>query len=503
MTISRRGFVGGAAAGAAAYFAPRRLFASEAGRFVNPLKIPPLLEGTTGPDGKAFELSVAAGRSEFLPGLSTPTLGINGTYLGPTIRCRAGDRVTLRVRNALAEPTALHWHGLHIPARFDGGPHQVVEPGAVWEPSFAIKQKASLCWYHSHLMGRTGEQVLRGLAGLFLIEDDESQSLRLPSEYGVDDIPLVIQDRRFNRDGSFDYLSAMPDVMMGYKGNVILVNGTIDAHLVLRRQRTRLRLLNASNSRIYTLGRDDGVDLLVIGSDGSLLEQPVRQRRVRVGPGERIELLIDAQAERNIRLMSYPDPAAASGMGPGMMMGGMAGNTETFPIIELRAGRLETSELALPERLIRVPSWTEAQAKTIRTFSLDMGMMGMGMGMGRMGRGGMGGMMMGINGRSISVDRIDVRIPLGSIEIWEIVNPTPLTHPFHIHDIQFRVLDREGEPPLPHEHGLKDTLLVNPGSAVRVITEFADFADAKRPYMYHCHNLEHEDAGMMGQFAVV
>jgi blue copper oxidase len=163
--------------------------------------------------------------------------------------------------------------------------------------------------------GAEANRSCGGLAGLFLIEDDESQSLRLPSEYGVDDIPLVIQDRRFNRDGSFDYLSAMSDVMMGYKGNVILVNGTVDPHLVLRRQRTRLRLLNASNSRIYTLGRDDGADLLIIGSDGSLLERPARQRRVRVGPGERIELLVDAQAERDIRLMSYPDPVAASGMG--------------------------------------------------------------------------------------------------------------------------------------------------------------------------------------------
>jgi len=496
---------GATAAAAANFLVQPRLFASETGRFLTPLKVPPLLESTAASEGKTFDLSVAAGNSEFLPGLSTPTLGMNGTFLGPTIRCSAGDRVTLRVKNALAEPTALHWHGLHIPARFDGGPHQVVKPGAVWEPSFEIKQKASLCWYHSHLMGRTGEQVLRGLAGLFLIEDDESQSLRLPSEYGVDDVPLIIQDRRFNRDGSFDYLSSMPDAMMGYKGNVILVNGTAHPHLVLRRQRTRLRILNASNSRIYTLGRDDGVDLLIIASDGSLLERPVRQRRVRVGPGERIELLIDAHAERTIRLMSYPDPVAASGMGLGIMMGGMAGDTETFPIIELRAGRLETSKLALPERLIRVPSWTEAQAKTTRTFSLNMGMMGMGMGMGMgrmIGRGGMAGMM-SINGRSMNMDRIDVQVPLGNIEIWEIVNPTPLTHPFHIHDIQFRVLDREGERPLPHEHGLKDTVLVNPGSAVRVITEFADFADPKRPYMYHCHNLEHEDAGMMGQFLVV
>jgi FtsP/CotA-like multicopper oxidase with cupredoxin domain len=504
MTISRRIFLQSAAASAATVFTGPQLFAS--GRFVNPLKIPPLLEGTAGGEGKTYNLVVAAGRSQFLTEVPTPTLGVNGPYLGPTVRCRAGDRVTLRVKNDLAERTTLHWHGLHIPARHDGGPHQVVAPGQLWEPSFEIKQKASLCWYHSHLMGRTGEQVLRGLAGLFLIEDEESRSLRLPSEYGVDDIPLIIQDRSFNGNGSFRYLSAMHDVMMGYQGDTILVNGTIDPHLLLRRQRTRLRVLNASNARIYTLGRDDGVDLLIIGSDGSLLERPVRQRRVRVGPGERIELLVDARAGENFRLMSYPDRIAGRGRGPGMMMGGMAGNSETFAIIELRAGKLEASDVAPPERLIDVPKWTEAQARRARTFTLDMGMMGMGMGMsgmGRMmGRPGMGGMM-GINGRSMDMARIDVRVPLGSIEVWEIENATPLAHPFHIHGVQFRVLDRDGEPPLPHENGLKDTVLVDPGSAVRVIAAFTDFADPQHPYMYHCHILEHEDAGMMGQFLVV
>jgi FtsP/CotA-like multicopper oxidase with cupredoxin domain len=411
--------------------------------------------------------------------------------------------VTFRVKNELGEQTTLHWHGLHIPALQDGGPHQVIEPGMAWQPSFEIKQRASMCWYHSHLMGRTGEQVLRGLAGLFMIADEESQSLALPSEYGVDDIPIVIQDRRFHRDGRFDYLSAMPDVMMGYKGNVILVNGTVDPHFVLRRQRTRLRILNASNSRIYTLGRSDGKDLLLIGSDGGLLERPVRQGRVRLGAGERIEMLVDAQSDLSIKLMSYPDAATVGGMGSGMMMGGMAGNTETFPIIELRAGKLEQVDAALPERLIRAPTWSRARATRTRTFSLDMGMMGMGMGMsGSMGRGRMGGMM-GINGRSMDMSRIDVSVPLGSVDIWAIENPSPLAHPFHIHGVQFRVLDRDGEPPLPHERGLKDTVLVDPQSMVRVIAEFADFADPRRPYMYHCHNLEHEDAGMMGQFLVV
>ena len=339
MAITRRAFWYGGIAGIAATLTGRSVFGSQGQQFANPLRIPPLLEGTPSPAGRVFDLAAVDGRSDFFAGVSTPTMGINAPYLGSTIRCRAGEQITLRVRNALAEPTTLHWHGLHIPARHDGGPHQVVAPGALWEPSFEIKQKASLCWYHSHLMGRTGEQVLRGLAGLFMIEDDESQSLALPSEYGVDDVPLMIQDRRFNHDGSFDYLSTMPDVMMGYKGNVILVNGTVDPHFVLSRRRTRLRILNASNSRIYTLGRDDSVELVIIGGDGGLLERPMRERRVRLGPGERIELLIDAQSDQTIRLVSYPDRVARR-MGPGMM-GGMASNTETFPIIELRAAKIE------------------------------------------------------------------------------------------------------------------------------------------------------------------
>ena len=264
-----------------------------------------------GSDGKVYDLNVVTGKSEFLSGISTPTLGINGAYLGPTIRCRENDRVTLRARNSLSESTTLHWHGLRVPAASDGGPHQIIEPDAVWETSFAIKQKAALCWYHSHLMGHTGEQVLRGLAGLFLIEDDQSHSLNLPSDYGVDDIPLVIQDRRFRDDGSFDYALTMHDTMMGYKGNVVLVNGTANPHVILRRQRTRLRVLNGSNSRIYTLGRDDGAELIVIGSDGGLLERPARLSRVRLGPGERAEMLVDMQTNQTVRLMSYPDRVIA------------------------------------------------------------------------------------------------------------------------------------------------------------------------------------------------
>ncbi len=496
MMFSRRDLVLGTSATALSILGRSRRVRA-ATRFINPLKIPPLIEGNySGAGNRHYALDIAAGTSKFLPGLSTPTFGINGPYLGPTIHCRVGDRVAFRVKNNLGEPTTLHWHGLHLPARYDGGPHQVIAAGGTWEPSFVIKQKASLCWYHAHLMEQTGEQVLRGLAGLFLIEDEETKALRLPSEYGVDDIPLIIQDRRFDPDGSFQYMSTMGDAEVGYQGDVILVNGTVDPYLELRRQRTRLRILNGSNSRIYLLGRADGADLLVIGADGGLLERPVRMKRVKLAPAERIELLVDMQPGQAATLMSYPPIAGVSGSG--MMVRGAQGNGDTFPLVELRAGRLEATDIAIPQRLIRVPSWAPAQAARTRTFTLDMKTMSLR----RRPLPEMEGPM-GINGRSMDMDRIDVRVPLGSVEIWQIENTTTLPHPFHIHDIQFRVLDRDGAPPQLHEQGLKDTVLVESGSKVRVIAEFADYADPVHPYMFHCHNLEHEDAGMMGQFVVV
>jgi blue copper oxidase len=233
----------------------------------------------------------------------------------------------------------------------------------------------------------------------------------------------------------------------------------------------------------------------VIGSDGGLLEQPARMKRVRIAPAERIELLFDMRPNQTVTLLSYPVTAGAMG---GMVMRGTQRAGEPFPIIALRAAQLDKSDVSLPERLVQLPFWEPARAARTRTFTLDMTTMAVGPGPGPVMDGAMG-----INGRSMDMKRIDVRVPLGSVEIWEIKNQTQLPHPFHIHDIQFRVLDRDGAPPLPHERGLKDTVLVESGSKVRVIAEFADFADPDHPYMFHCHNLEHEDAGMMGQFVVV
>lgn len=496
MTVSRRALLLGAGAAAAGVWSPSNAGASGHNlAFENPLRIPSLLPGELRDGVRTYELSAEHGRMSFLPGLSTETIGFNGAYLGPTIRCKSGDRVKIKLQNNLREAAAVHWHGLLLPARMDGGPHQAVAPGATWVPEFEIRQRGSLCWYHAHTLHQTGRQVLRGLAGLMLIDDDDNRAAGLPSDYGVDDIPLVLQDRRFRRDGSFEYMTSMHDMMMGYTGDVLLVNGTVRPVLSLQRPRTRLRVLNGSNSRIYTLGRSDGVDLTLIATDGGLLEAPVSMPRVRVAPGERVEFLVEPRDGKTFRLMSYPDDAGGS-MG-GMM--GMRGNDETFVVLELRAASPAGASVPIPAKLSTLHRLKTEDSTATRRFTLDMGMMG-----GMMGprMGPMGGMM-AINGLAMDMRRIDFRVPVGNIEVWEILNRTPLAHPFHIHNTQFGILDRDGEAPGAHERGLKDTVLVDPGARVRLIMQFKDFADPQHPYMYHCHILEHEDGGMMGQFVVV
>ena len=501
MSRTRRDVLRGALAAGTAFSlgstGVSRILPADSVPALRPLAIPGIDAGKTDGVSRTFDLVLQAGLTEFFPGRQTPTLGVNGAFLGPTLRCKAGDRVTLNVRNALDFDTTLHWHGLHVPSVSDGGPHQVVSAGRTWSPNFEIKQKAGLFWYHSHMMERTGAQVNGGLAGLILVEDAESAMLGLPSEYGVDDIPLVIQDRRFRPDGRFDYLSSMPDRMMGFRGDVMLINGTTSPVLDLRRRRTRLRLLNGSNARIYNIARSDRRGLIQIGTDGSLLERPVERRSVRLAPGERADVLLDVEPDSTLELVSLPDRAAGRRGGMMGMMGGTL-DDEQITLLRLRAAKLEAAETRIPQQLIEVPSWNPRKADRTRTFVLEMGMMGM-MG-GGMGRGGM--MNMTINGRSMDMERVDERVPLGATEIWAIRNATPIPHPFHIHDIQFRILDRDGEPAAPHERGLKDTVLIDPGETVRVITQFTDFADANHPYMYHCHILEHEDEGMMGQFVV-
>lgn len=483
---------------------PGPLWGQADARDTNSLQIPPLLTGEQGADHRNYQLDVRAGSSEFFPGVTTPTLGINGDFLGPTIRLRREERVTLSVNNQLSEPTTLHWHGLHIPAAADGGPHQQIEPGTRWNANFEVNQAAGTFWYHSHLVDRTGEQVYRGLAGMLQIEDDISSNLEIPSEYGVDDIPVILQDRNFNADGSFRYTSTPMDSMLGLFGNTIMVNGTVNPRFDATTGKVRFRFLNGSNARTYTLAFEDGRLMEQLACDGGFLRAPISMQHIELAPGERCEVVVDFSDGRPVNLISLPMAADSPFRTTGMMGNMHTMNQQQFQIMAIEPQSSLASSPRLPAALVNLPDVDASSADRMRQFTLTMAM-GMGMmGRGR-GRGGMRGRMnsaFAINGESMDMSVINERIPVGSTEIWEIHNDSMMMHPFHIHHGQFRIVSSNNRAWPEHEHAFKDTVKVGPGQRVRVLMKFEDYADPELPYMYHCHILEHEDAGMMGQFVV-
>lgn len=482
--------------------------------FVNPLQIPPLETGVLvqedgGLQRRRFELTLQKGLTRFLGDTETATLGINGSYLGPTLRFKRGDILDIQVNNRIGEESVLHWHGLHVPPRFDGGPMTSIADQASWNPVFDVRQPAATLWYHSHAMHKTGPQVYHGLAGMMILDDEPAAALDLPSRYGIDDVPLILQDKRFTRDGQLDYMSRYGDMMIGQHGDVMMVNGTVSPFFEATTDKVRLRILNGSNARLFNLAFQDGREFVQIASDGGLLDKPVTLTRLMVTPGERAELVIDLSDGRPAVLRSEPSdnhfpvfPGALS-----ELMRTMHG--ESFDILEIRPQtRLERLP-PVPALLATLPAINAAMGIRTRLMRLNMGYgprSGSGQGPGRGNRsgfgGGYGGGHFSINGRVMTMDYINERVTLGETEIWEIFNDTPMVHPFHIHGNQFRVLDRNGAPLPAQETGYKDTVHVHARETLRLLVSFTDFADDTHPYMYHCHTLEHEDRGMMGQFLV-
>lgn len=460
--------------------------------FDMPLAIPRSDFGAVVDGVRVFELSLQDGKTEFFEGLLTDTSGINGSYLGPVLRMRSGETVQMRVTNNLGDTSTLHWHGMNVPAKADGGPHQVIKPGQTWSPEFRVHEVASTMWFHSHQLHETASQVWAGLAGMIVIDDDNSDGLNLPADYGVDDIPLVLQDRRFRQNGAMPYDVSTHDQMAGMTGNTPVINGTVAPHFGVTTEKLRIRLLNGANGSIYNLAFSDGRSFIQIASDGGLLAQPVAMSHLRLAPGERAEIIVNFVANETALLQSVA-ANTRSDMGMGMMMGEQ---TPQFELVEFRAGENLRPSANVPEHLASLPVVSQNDAVRTRRFLLEMP------GMGPMRMLGLGGGFT-INGDGMDMQRIDEVVKMGEAEIWEIANAGPMAHPFHIHNTQFRILDRDRRPPAANEAGLKDTVVVNPGETVRVLVRFNNYTDTTRPYMYHCHILEHEDAGMMGQFTVV
>ncbi len=446
--------------------------------FDSPLSIPALVEPEVSLDGqKVFDLEFVAGESDLMPGVTTETWGINGSYLGPTIRADRGDDVQINVRNGLDEVTTLHWHGMHLPARMDGGPHQMIQPGETWEPHWTIDQPAATLWFHPHMHGATAEHVYRGAAGLFIIDDPDLEDLALPREYGVDDIPLIVQDKQFNDDGSLDFSTGMMS-NLGILGDEILVNGTHAPRFQASTSLVRFRVLNASTARVYNFGFDDNRTFDVIGSDTGLLAAPVSMDRLQLSPGERAELVVSMAPGDDVMLRSFePD------LGMDAWNDRTNGGRDTFEILRITGDDDLVASPDLPDELVEVTELEEPDAVATRQFSLDSSQ--------------------SINGESMDMGRIDEVIEVDTTEIWEITNEHGMLHNFHDHLIHFQILDIDGADPPEHLRGWKDTVQLPPGRTVRLIAEFNDYADPTVPFMYHCHILRHEDRGMMGQFVVV
>ncbi|MBL7024363.1 MAG: multicopper oxidase domain-containing protein [Candidatus Marinimicrobia bacterium] len=448
--------------------------------------------------GQEFHLVLQNGNFQFQEGIDSETMGVNGPVLGPTLIMEQGQFADISVENQLGEPTTIHWHGLHVSAENDGGPHTVIHPGETWNPQFTVLDKAGTYWYHPHLHEHTDEHVSKGLSGFIIVKDDEEAALELPRTYGVDDFPLVIQTKSINPTGEI--------VAHTNSDTELMVNAVMDPRLVVPEQVVRFRLLNGSSQRVFNFGLSNNQSFHMIASDGGLLNVSVELTRLMLAPGERAEILVDfaLTTGSTTSLLSYAAELQNGIYGaaqPGMMsmqsldgynpnpLNGSDFEVMRFEIVDPTVNAVTTivSNLASDTPL------TESESDITRQFTLTPEVMG---------PNSINGDFL-INGSYFDMETINEVIPLNNIEVWSITNQSPIAHPFHIHDVQFYVLDRNGVPPAPTEQGRKDVVLVKPMETVRFITKFEDFANPTVPFMYHCHMLTHEDAGMMGQFIVV
>jgi FtsP/CotA-like multicopper oxidase with cupredoxin domain len=443
--------------------------------FDRSLAIPPLAESHVAKDGtRVFRLAAQEGTIGILDETRTRTWGFNGPYLGPTLRASRGEKVAVEVSNTLPEATTVHWHGMHLPAAMDGGPHELVEPGGTWRPTWKIDQPAATLWYHPHPHGASEKHLYRGLAGMFILDDANSAAAGLPDRYGVDDIPVIIQDKDIGSGGELVLEDDGNEI--GVLGSTILVNGTIGPYQNVTTERIRLRLLNGSTARTYDFGFNDGRSFQLVASDGGFLAAPHETDRVRLSPGERAEIVITMSAGTRTMLRSFP-PDLGRVAAPFAF-----GGNDSFDVLELRAAERLTPSRQVAASLTDARRIDPAAATVTRRFELQ-------------GRE--------INGRRMEMGRIDDVVELGTTEVWEVTNRNPYPHNFHVHDVQFEVLTIDGSPPPPELAGRKDTVYLEPGRDYRLIMKFEDYADDTAPYMYHCHLLLHEDEGLMGQFLVV
>ena len=480
--------------------------------FPNPLQLP----GTDGMHGVldaagSFAIVAKPVHRALLPGKPGPMLAFEvehqgRTLLNPVLRMRTGTPLRIRFWNALDEMSIIHWHGLKVDSNNDGHPHYAVPGGATYDYHFTVANRAATYWYHPHPHHLTGKQVYRGLAGLFIVEDEEENVLQkaLDLAFGVTDVPLIIQDRRFDGDGRLAYAPTRDERLQGHLGSEVLVNLTPRPYFRAATRVHRFRILNGSNARVYRLAFRHGEQLLgfqVIGGDGGLLDLPRTVTEAFVSPSERLDVLLDLRAAAvgdAVTLVSLPfDPMHREG-GTTQGAHGRHAAHDALPdgaeieIMSILVSRKMAYDRMVPQALSRIGPVPEVSDKP-RVINLDQ-------------KSGT----WRINGLTYDHRATPIVVKRGSTELWEVRNAAAsMPHPVHIHGFQFRVTGREGSPEQVRrlaldgngltatDLGWKDTVLAWPGETVRIVTDFSHPFLGNQVYMVHCHNLEHEDGGMM------
>ena len=445
--------------------------------FSNPVAIPGVTDATSG--------TITAGSSTAtIGGKLVNTLGYGGaSILGPTLRIEQGAFLNLTFSNELSEATNIHWHGLVVPQAQDGYPTDVINPGSIFSYNFQVNDRPGTYWYHPHPDMATASQAYRGLAGFFIVNSSEENALGLPQ--GVYDVPLVVQDKRLTNGLTYD--PDNEDRTIGLFGETVLVNGTAGAYLDVESRTYRFRLLNGSNARIYNFSLSNGNKFNLIGTDGGLLNAPTEMSSVLLSPGERADILVNFSSmaiDSSVFLQSdIFDGTSSQGL-------------QKFKIMKFKVVKTTSDPFVMPTNLMSVDKISDSESVQTRTFSVGH------TGMHQHGMHGSGMVMHPLDGKIFDANRIDEVVKAGTVEIWEFDNTVGTeTHPMHLHGLQFQVLSRTGGRGKIQawETGWKDTVLTFPGEKVRIIIRFPD---NKGKFVFHCHNLEHEDAGMMLNFEI-
>ncbi|WP_282693499.1 multicopper oxidase domain-containing protein [Streptomyces sp. CC208A] len=471
--ITRRSVLGGALAAAGLpLLAPGAARAADGPvppAFSVAMPVPPVLRPTSCADGRdLYEVTIRRATAEILPGTATDVLTYDGHFPGPVIHARSGRQVVVRQHNALDAPVAVHLHGASVPPESDGGPMDVFAPGTSRTYTYPNRQPHASLWFHDHAHHRESEHVYRGLSGTYLLTDEAEQRLPLPK--GRYDVPVTIRDARFDELGRLAY------TMGDRNRTTLLANGRITPYFEVAARKYRFRLLNGSNLRFFSLSLSDGTPLTQIASDGGLLERPVTVPVLTLSPGERADVVID--------FSRYP-------LGTRLVLKNNGTNLpdRLTQVLGFDVTHTADDPSSVPPVLRTLPAAADLPTAAVtRDIVLSMD---------EDGRPEPRGF---VNGRMYDPDRVDTTVAFGTSEIWNVTNANRhAAHNFHLHLVQFRVLERGGRPVGPAEAGLKDTVRVAAGETVRLHVTFDGY---RGDYVYHCHMLDHSAMGMMATFRV-